>query len=263
MSASLFSKIRQFGYEIEYPLDTGYENEPEEEDGITIYSTLDDIAYHHPDIYSDYGCHEDGGGIEFSTPDPLPYDRYLKEIKHVYQICETLAEKYGTNDDLFDSCDAGVHIRIDVSDWSMPEQLRLVRLFSAEMNQFDDYREWVESYFGRSVYNWNSPVNYEDMRRHIERGYSTGRNNIRYENCRFGNSITMEIRGFCVKDNVHDALRQTKFIKLICDIIQLSLIDKDRSVPVVDKLYNAWMLVRDGNNLINDSTMDSLAINIQ
>lgn len=251
---SLFDKITKWGYEIEYPLtstDDGY---------------AEDMVVDYDLVPAGWDTGADGGGVEFTILDPLSsHDKLRKEVEFIYSTIDTILKytyevededegvydfyPFTTTDHLFNSSSAGVHVRLEVDNWNTTERLRFMRLFSNEfshVSQYADYVSWIANdVFMRGWKNWNYPFNYVDNWRRIEQGDDTPSKtyNVQFEPFfNDGPNTTIEIRGFGVNKNVDDALAQVDSVKLLCDIVDVSMLLEGHA-RVIDKIYHAFKVV--------------------
>lgn len=248
----LYDKIAKWGYEVEYPLrHSGYD-------------TIDEITNVDAVAYDRWNLHYDGGGVEFTVVRPTKSrDGMEQEIRRIYAFIDSLLQnddddndsEFYIDDDYFNGDDAGVHIRIDVTDWTTQERLRFMRLFSSEFDKQDRYNgyiDWMSSnVFGRDWRNWNNPFPYSSQWTYVNKGQSTETKsyNVQYENdyqCSGRNTI--EIRGFGVNRDVSDAIDQLNKVKVLCDIVDTSLLLGGGN-SVADKLYFAWDVVVNGKDI--------------
>lgn len=241
-------KIKQYGLEIEYPL----------------HCSLDIFDYN---IASKYHIHYDGSGVEFSTPKPLSRAAVILEGKTIYDIAEHMVttEKAGiaTNyrgESIFESNTAGIHIRIDVSNWNNIERLRFLRLFSAEMNSYSrsDYIAWMSKNFLRPWVNYNRPETYQTYRRCVDNNCGSEKFlNAKYEVGRYGRNVdTIEIRAFGVPEDFDKVIAMFDFIDTLCDIVDLSM-ENSLEMAIPDKLYSAWARLVRPNPTTTTETVDA------
>lgn len=273
---SLYDKIAKWGFEIEYPFDIrpNYDYEDyDDRDDDTIYDRygdrLDLIDYIRAlweNESNRWEIHFDGGGAEFTVVKPTDTkDEMAKEITDIFTFIDELKGHSGANilvtdDYLFNSSEAGVHIRIDVTNWNSQERLRFARLFSNEFDddKYDDYVDWMaEDVFGRNWNNWNSPFDYIAEFEAIKCDASTMTKsyNVQYEHDYRGTGRnTMEIRGYGVFEELDDTLEQLDTIKTLCKIVDMSLLLDGRH-KIIDKIYAAWKIVT-GQASISDWDAD-------
>lgn len=237
---SLFERIKKFGYEIEYPIEHAY-------------NIIDRMGRYDYVLSDKYSCHEDGLGIEFSTPTPAStIERFIEQINEVYEDIAMVVDKYGcyVNEWGFDCNDSGVHIRIDVSDWTKFERFVFTSFFSEEMGEYRDFVDWVESHSSRDWNNWNNPAGLYYMWRFIfgqdyANGSRSDRYNIRYEREYFGGGIyTIEMRMFAVKEKLDHAIDQVGFVEMMCTLVDKVLKKTDEIKSYDDfnikLLYEVW-----------------------
>lgn len=236
---TMFRRISHWGYEIEYPIACRS----------TWSSTIGSK------ICRKYNLHEDGGGIEFTTSPAGGSDPVCKSLPSMKQRVRTIYQLVAgvptrTDFDLFNSSFAGVHIRIDVTDWSEEERLRYCTLLSGDMDMYLDYTSFVSSVVGRGWISYNYPAEMKDIRaiidRHAEdKGHyacSSGKiRNVKYEIFRYGDAITLENRMFGVCRTVEEALKQFDVIKLLCRIVAVSFAFNGSTIA--NDLYNAYRKV--------------------
>lgn len=225
----LKDKIKQYGIEIEYPLDGDAANLPK--------GTI-----------KKYGVHYDGGGLEFTTPRPLSLKDILDEVDTIYSMCEDLvdsgvfdiSENYGV--ELWECNTNGIHIRIDVSLWTKQERLRFLRLFSQDMSSYSSFTSWMSENFLRDWRNYNRPASYSDEYYHpVRHDHSSEKfRNAKYEANRYGDDVyTIEIRAFGVPKDVNKVKKMFDFIHILCAIVDKSLTyTGTMSIPL--KLLMAW-----------------------
>jgi len=225
----LKDKIKQYGIEIEYPLDGDRDNLPRT-------------------VIKKYDVHYDGGGLEFTTPQPLSLQDILYEIYTIYDICEDLvdsgafiiSEHYGV--ELWECDTNGIHIRIDVSSWTKQERLRFLRLFSTDMSSFSSFTSWMSENFLRGWQNYNRPASYSNEYYYSVRHDHSSEKflNAKYEANRYGADVyTIEIRAFGVPSDVNKVKKMFDFIHTLCDIVDKSLTyTSDIAIPL--KLSMAW-----------------------
>lgn len=236
---SLFNRIQKFGYEVEYPV-------------VNPEVILDRMEEDSEDLYYHYCCHLDGGGIEFSTPEPASSIReFTNQIHKLYTDIDQVIDYYQVDvpEYCFNASGSGVHIRIDVSEWSLFERFVFTSFFAREMEDYEDFVEWVEQRIGRSWNNWNRAARLEYMYDQILVYEHRGRSdwhNIRYEREHFGTDVyTIEMRMFGVEQDVDDAVKQTDFVKIICDLTEKALQRLGDHIDDVDDfdinvLYQVW-----------------------
>lgn len=280
---SLFDKIAKWGYEVEYPLVCLKEHEDHDEEGLN-YLRMNESA-----AFDRWALHYDGCGVEFTVVTPQPsFTSMVREITAIYDYIDDLINMTGfatdvdddmgyderkaaesdtrftTNDDLFNSNQAGVHIRIDVTNWTTVERLCFMRLFSDEFENtngrcfnYYNYISWMaEEVFGRDWNNWNEPFNYLEHWTKINSDQSTPSKsyNVQYEHdyLRTGRN-TIEIRGFGVHPDLKSALNQLGSVKTLCEIVDRSFLFNGKN-PVIDKLFVSW------DTLVNLKLNDEQAI---
>lgn len=225
----LKDRIKQYGIEIEYPLDGNRDNLPR--------STI-----------RKYGVHYDGGGLEFTTPQPLSLKDILDEVDTIYGMCEDLvdsgafhiSEYHGA--ELWECDTNGIHIRIDVSSWTKQERLRFLRLFSTDMSSYSSFTDWMSDNFRRGWQNYNRPASYsKEYYSSVRHDHSSEKFlNAKYEANRYGAYVyTIEIRAFGVPQDVNKVKKMFDFIHTLCEIVDKSLTyTGDTSIPL--KLLMAW-----------------------
>ena len=256
---SLKDKIRQYGIEIEYPL-----NFNKDEDRYNSYWNESLEAIFGSDVEK-YKIHCDGLGLEFATPEPMDLECTLAEVSTIYALIDKVTDqsferveglKLSKKREGFNNRDSGIHIRLDVSDWTQQEVLRFGRLFSDKLLNYDNYflcdlySKFMEENFKRSLIQYNSRVNYSDYYlqvRRLGRGNNTDKfRYVKYEYGRYGMGInTLEIRVFGVPEDVNEISNMFGFIHLLCDVVDLSL-TYNGTASIDSKLMNAW------NVLYND-----------
>lgn len=262
----LFEKIRQFGYETEYPCRLHGALEgfidvisngsylDRDDDYCSLSSMEKKVGAKLYDKYSEFNPHWDGDGCELDIPHPLPYTDFVEAVKTLNDDLHEWASigSRCVDNNLFMSNRAGVHIRLDVTDWTWQERLRFYRLLSYDMQGYSDYTAFIgEKVFGRGFDkkhgNYNNPCEYASYYNSYLRVKDSTNTwgsdkfaTLRAEHNRFGEGVsTYEIRGFGVPDNTEDALAQIESIRLLCKIVEDSLLD-DRDVSIPEKLYTAF-----------------------
>lgn len=259
---SLKDKIRQYGIEIEYPLN--FNKDDYEYDG--WHDELDTIF---GSAVSTYNIHADGLGLEFATPEPMDLVDTLAEVGNIYNLIDKVTDptfdkskglKLSKKENGFNHCDSGIHIRLDVSDWTQQEVLRFGRLFSDRLFEYDDYalrnayREFMHENFKRPLDQFNNQIRYDDYYsrvRCLTVGYATEKfRYVKYELGRYGRNVnTLEVRVFGVPEDVNEISHMFGFIHLLCDVVDLSL-TYNGTASIDKKLMNAW------NVLYNDKQAD-------
>lgn len=244
----LKDKIKQYGLEIEYPLNCS-------------------LAVFDFDISSKYRVHYDGSGVEFSTPKPLSREAVILEGKTIYDIAEhtvrtgkaTIATDF-RRQSIFESNVAGIHIRLDVSNWNNIERLRFLRLFSVEMNSHSrsDYIDWMSKNFLRPWTNYNRPETYQTYRRCVDDNCNSEKFlNAKYEVGRYGPNVdTIEIRAFGVPKDFNKVIAMFDFIDTLCDIVDLSM-ENSLEMAIPEKLYIAWARLVRPNPTTTTETVDA------
>lgn len=275
-----FEKIKQFGYEIEYPLfpkDTDFDDIDDLWDNSEVVYWL---ANHDYDMsgtsYEDYyKCHEDCGGCEFAIPEPVESESDLvDEIVKIYALVDSIKEDTDTepNMSLFNSRHVGVHIRLDISNWTKNEVLRFCYIFSKDFLHLNRVSDWFDEHIGRDVlHNWNSVWEYADYNHFVneywdskvENGlwHTNGRSSIRLEFGRFGYNVkTLEVRVFGVEQDVNEAVAQIDVIHKVCDIIDRSFLIDDSEINFGNALYSAFRFIALGMP-VHDVVVPSRAVN--
>lgn len=225
----LKDKIKQYGIEIEYPLDG-------------------DAADLPTGTIKKYRVHYDGGGLEFTTPQPLSLKDILDEVDTIYSMCEDLvhSDVFGISeyqgDELWECNTNGIHIRIDVSSWTTQERLRFLRLFSDDMSSYSSFTSWMSENFLRDWRNYNRPASYSNQYYYpVRHDHSSDKFlNAKYEAHRYGDDVyTIEIRAFGVPKDVNKVKKMFDFIHILCAVVDKSLTyTGTMSIPL--KLLMAW-----------------------
>ena len=256
---SLKDKIRQYGVEIEYPLNFNKDADHYYNDWS---SSLEAVF---GDKVDKYNIHCDGLGLEFSTPEPMDLVCTLAEVSTIYALIEKVTDssfemaeglKLSKKREGFNHRDSGIHIRLDVSDWTQQEVLRFGRLFSNRLLGYEDYTlrnsyyAFMEENFKRPLNQYNSIVEYGDYYsqvRRLGRGSTTDKfRYAKYEHGRYGVGVnTLEVRVFGVPEDVNEISDMFGFIHLLCNVVDLSL-TYNGTASIDKKLMNAW------NVLYND-----------